>query len=116
MPDDEGWRSADASDYLKRAQRTGLAWELLRRNLDYCRDFETMNRMLQSGSPDDLETVLALVRRWGLGFPVRSGAPVRSGKGHLGHCEPASGRHAQRCAIRKQRQRAVRRLPDRGVR
>lgn len=115
MSGHEGWRSADASDYLKRAQRTGLAWELLRRNLDYCRDFETMNRMLQSGTPDDLETVLALVRRWGLGFPLRPGMSVRSGKGHLGHCKPADGRHAQRRTIRKQRQRAVRRLPGRGA-
>ncbi|MGL4264636.1 MAG: transcriptional regulator domain-containing protein, partial [Afipia sp.] len=39
MPDHGGWRSADASGYLKHAQRLGLAWEFLRRNSDYRRDF-----------------------------------------------------------------------------
>ena len=110
MLDDGGWRSADTVEYLKRTQRIGFAWEFLRRNPDYRRDFEVMNRLLQNGTQDDLETVLALVRRWGLGFPLRPNAPVQSGSGRLGRCSAANDRHARQRSIRKPRQRPFRRL------
>ncbi len=77
MPDDESWRSQDATAYLDRVQRTGFAWEFLRRNPDYRNDYEDMSRDVASGTATTLEAALALAQRWGLSFPVRSAATKR---------------------------------------
>ncbi len=114
MPDHGGWRSDEASDYLKQVERSGFAWEFLRRNPDYRRDFETMNRLLQHGTRDDLETVLALVRRWGLGFPLRPAAPVQPGSGRLGHRSPTRSRCARHEPADERQQPSARRLSKRG--
>lgn len=114
MPDHGGWRSADASGYLKHAQRLGLAWEFLRRNSDYRRDFEAMSRMLETGNQNDLEAVLALVRRWGLGFPLRPGAPVQPGPGRLGCRSSTCGRRVPHQPGGEQQQPSSRRLSKRG--
>ena len=109
MLDHGAWRSADDTKYLKQVERSGFAWEFLRRNPDYRRDFEVMNRLLQTGNCDDVETVLALVRRWGLGFPLRPSAPVRPGPGRLGRCNPADGGRARHDAIPNRQQQTIRR-------
>ena len=70
MPDDEGWRSQEATAYLDSVQRAGFAWEFLRRNPAYRRDFKTMSRRIASGTATDLEAASALGKRWGLGFPM----------------------------------------------
>ncbi len=77
MPDDESWRSQDATAYLDRVQRAGFAWEFLRRNPDYRNDYEDMRRDVASGTAATLEAALALAQRWGLSFPVRSAAAKR---------------------------------------
>ncbi len=77
MPDDESWRSQDATAYLDRVQRAGFAWEFLRRNPDYRNDYEDMSRDVASGTVTALEAALALAQRWGLSFPVRSAATKR---------------------------------------
>ena len=64
MPDDESWRSHDASAYLDRVQRAGFAWEFLRRNPDYRQDYEDMSRDAASGTTVMLEAALALSNIW----------------------------------------------------
>jgi hypothetical protein len=77
MPDDKSWRSQEATAYLDSAQRTGFAWEFLRRNPDYRKDYEHMSRHVASGTTIALEAALALAQHWGLSFPVRSTATER---------------------------------------
>jgi hypothetical protein len=89
MPDDESWRSQDATAYLDRVQRAGFAWEFLRRNPDYRQDYEIMSRHVASGATSDVEVALALGQRWGLSFSVRPSAAQRSRAGTLGdQCPP----------------------------
>ena len=91
MPDDESWRSHDASAYLDRVQRAGFAWEFLRRNPDYRQDYEDMSRDAASGTIV-LEAALALAQRWGLSFPVRPEATQRPFAGLVGiQCTSGGG-------------------------
>jgi len=70
MSDDEGWRSQEATAYLDSVQRAGFAWEFLRRNPVYRRDFKIMSRCIATGTATDLEAARALGKRWGLSFPM----------------------------------------------
>jgi Family of unknown function (DUF6499) len=108
MPDDERWRSQEATVYLDRAQRTGFAWEFLRRNPDYRDDYDHMSRHVASGTAIALEAALALAQRWGLSFPVRSAAPEQPRADTMGcQCSASrdgahdgAGRHRKRIAFR----------------
>jgi Family of unknown function (DUF6499) len=73
MPPVANWRSATAYDYLNDLDPTEFAWEFLRRNSDYQRDYRTTLRT--TGGKAEFPDPLAW--RWGLRFPDRS--------------EPASG-------------------------
>ncbi len=84
MPDDESWRSQDASAYLDRVQRAGFAWEFLRRNPDYREGYEYVSRDATSDTTIALEAALALAQRWGLSFPVRPPATQRPCAGPVG--------------------------------
>jgi len=61
--DASSWRSAEAYDYLDDLPAADLAWEYLRRNPDYQRDFQAMPTSDGGGER---------VARWGLRFPGRS--------------------------------------------
>ena len=54
------WRDDQAYDHFDSLDLSGLAWECLRRNEDYCADYERMRH--GSGALAD----------WGLRFPRRS--------------------------------------------
>jgi hypothetical protein len=62
------WRSAAAYAELENASARELAWEFLRRNPRYVRDWE----QLDDTRPDDVGDAVA--ERWGLRFPGRPGA------------------------------------------
>jgi hypothetical protein len=62
------WRSAAAYAELENASARDLAWEFLRRNPRYVRDWE----QLDDTRPD--QTADAVAERWGLRFPGRPGA------------------------------------------
>jgi hypothetical protein len=64
------WRSAAAYAYLDELNPAGLAWEFLRRNPDYQRDY----RAAAGDSADQAEFPEAVILRWGLRFPGRSGS------------------------------------------
>ena len=67
------WRSPAAYAYLNDLDPAGFAWEFLRRNPDYRRNFRNI------GGKPKRQTQLAQqpVTHWGLRFPHRSGAARR---------------------------------------
>jgi Family of unknown function (DUF6499) len=79
MPTTPDWRNAAAYAYLQNLNRAELAWEFLRRNPNYHRDFRAAARRA-SGQVDFPER---LTRRWGLRFPCRSAMAWRPGTAHM---------------------------------
>ena len=78
MPTTPDWRNAAAYTYLQQLNRAELAWEFLRRNPNYNRDFRAAARR----TSDQVDFPERLTRRWGLRFPCRSAAARRqSGAG-----------------------------------
>lgn len=62
QPDPSHWRSKESYDYLEGLSPEGLAWEFLRRNHNYQRDYNTLKSARRlSGSAD-------LAKNWGLQF------------------------------------------------
>jgi hypothetical protein len=57
------WRSSAAYDRAREMEPTGFAWECLRRNPDYHRDY----RVVIEAAPDPV-SIAAFRRRWGLCF------------------------------------------------
>ncbi|UPJ49615.1 hypothetical protein IVB30_43110 [Bradyrhizobium sp. 200] len=57
------WRSPESYTSLQNADITDIAWECLRRNADYRRDYEAMI----ANSPDG-EVTPEFRRRWGICF------------------------------------------------
>jgi Family of unknown function (DUF6499) len=64
------WRSAAAYAYVEDLNRAELAWEFLRRNPDYRRDYRAAARR----AAGQAEFPKPLILRWGLPFPDRSGS------------------------------------------
>lgn len=62
------WRSPAAYKFAKSIPAAGFAWEYLRRDDDYRREFEAITAVREP-DPDWLE---AFAQRWGLRFSDRS--------------------------------------------
>lgn len=62
-PDASRWRSPEAYDYLDELPAAELAWECLRRNPEYQKDFAQAQEAAPHGDWS---------ARWGLRFPCRS--------------------------------------------
>ncbi|WP_284736105.1 transcriptional regulator domain-containing protein [Dongia deserti] len=71
MPRIRDWRSSSAADELNHLDRAGLAWEFLRRNPRYRRDYSKLSR----DTADEAAT--AAGERWGLCFRLQSRPPGR---------------------------------------
>ena len=64
-PDTSDWRSSPSYDYVDDLRAPDLAWEWLRRNADYQKDFDRIDLHVA-----DQQHLTKLVRqRWGLLFP-----------------------------------------------
>lgn len=63
------WRSPQFEEELGRLDRGGVAFEFLRRNKQYRREFTDTLAQVASGAADKGETIAHLSRRWGLVFP-----------------------------------------------
>lgn len=61
------WRAPAAYRHTKNLPAAGFAWEYLRRNGDYRRDFQKISAARADGG-----ALEAFVKRWGLRFPQRS--------------------------------------------
>src|SRR6266853_873970 len=64
------WRSEAAYAYLNDLTPAELAWEFLRRNPEYQRDYRTA----ADATPDQAELPESLITQWGLRFRDRSGS------------------------------------------
>ncbi len=62
------WLADAAYQYADNIPIAGFAWEYLRRDEDYRRNFETLNRM----EAPPVIALEAFSQRWGLRFPARS--------------------------------------------
>jgi hypothetical protein len=63
------WRSAAAYQHAKGIPAAGFAWEYLRRDDGYHRDFDRLNRHKTPAA----KTLDAFSQRWGLRFPTQPG-------------------------------------------
>ncbi len=66
------WRSPNAADALKELDRSGLAWEFLRRNPEYREDHRRALQRIASGAITEEAAMAEISRRWGLSFRPRS--------------------------------------------
>ena len=73
------WRSPAAYAHAKSIPAAGFAWEYLRRDEDYRRDFHRVRRLPRLDS--DVQT--AFSERWGLRFPGGPGPLRRAGRAVL---------------------------------
>jgi hypothetical protein len=71
------WRSAAAYAELENASARDLAWEFLRRNPRYVRDWEQLDDRLADDAAE------AVAEPWGLRFPGRPGAGRTHGRRRL---------------------------------
>ena len=62
-PDTSGWRSSPGYDFLDELIAPDLAWECLRRNADYRREYEVMIANSPNGEVTD-----EFRRKWGICF------------------------------------------------
>lgn len=87
-PDVSRWRSTEQYDYIEDLVSPELAWEWLRRNEAYQRDYvEIIN------TTDPPETLIATTQqRWGLRFPHPADAGRQAGRDLL----DAEGRYRRR--------------------
>lgn len=63
------WRSPTEYQHAERIAAAGFAWEYLRRDDDYQRDYTRVARMRKPAA----RTLEEFSKRWGLRFPVRPG-------------------------------------------
>ncbi|MBX9864165.1 MAG: hypothetical protein K2Y42_15605 [Hyphomicrobium sp.] len=67
MSEEGSWRTGSAYDYIDGLNAPDIAWEFLRRNHDYRREYSELQR-LGHLAPDKAQ---ALSDRWGLSFRYR---------------------------------------------
>ena len=102
-PDISHWRLSERYEYVESLVSPELAWEWLRRNEDYQRDFEAAH--VESNA--DTAATEATRSKWGLRFPVVAGPRRQGGRAHLGsHRE-----HRHRDSDRATRHLTARRQP-----
>ena len=101
-PDISHWRSSERYEYVEDLVSPELAWEWLRRNEDYQRDFEAA----QVEPNADTAAIEATKSRWGLRFPVVADPRRQGGRAHLG----AHRQYRRRAADRSARHPAEGRL------
>lgn len=66
------WRSSAAYEHARTIPAAGFAWEYLRRDADYHRAFDQINRRKAPRA----SVLRAFSERWGLRFPTRPAAPA----------------------------------------
>ena len=88
MPGRPDWRSPSAVETLDRLDRAGFAWEFLRRNPRYRKDYSHIRKRAARASL----VAEAVGHRWGLSFRLRSQVGIGRRSGHL-----ATGACASRC-------------------
>ncbi|MFG1433340.1 DUF6499 domain-containing protein [Xanthobacter sp. V2C-8] len=88
-PDASVWRSSASYDHVEELTASGLAWEWLRRNEAYDKDFEAVIH----DDPDPTPLTDTIQQRWGLRFP---GGPTRA-CANSARLLATAARHQRRC-------------------
>ena len=78
VPDTKEWRTSTSYDFLDAVDTKNLAWECLRRNTGYQKDFSASI----ASDPEEGDHPEMISTRWGLRFP-RPSQPHRPGTGYL---------------------------------
>ena len=79
-PDASGWRSSERYAHVADMTASDVAWEWLRRNETYDRDFQALG-----DSESDLRTLTdGIGQRWGLRFPRPTDPQCHRDDGVLG--------------------------------
>lgn len=73
VPDTSEWQSSETYDFMDEVDADDLAWECLRRNIGYQKDYASA----VGPKVTDRKTVGAIPNHWGLRFPG-SAQPHRS--------------------------------------
>ena len=73
------WRSASAVETLDRLDRAGFAWEFLRRNPRYRKEYSQISKAAARATA----VVETVGQRWGLSFRLRSQAGIGRRSSHL---------------------------------
>lgn len=79
MPRTPDWRLSSTADALNQLDRAGLAWEFLRRNPGYRKDY----RRIDHDAADADGTATAAGERWGLCFRLQPRSPGWACSGNL---------------------------------
>lgn len=88
MPRRADWRSASTVETLDRLDRAGFAWEFLRRNRRYRKEYS----QIRKGTARATLVAEDVGRRWGLSFRLRSQAGDGRCSSHLASGACASQR------------------------
>ena len=88
MPRGADWRLATTVETLHRIDRAGFAWEFLRRNPGYRKEYS----QIRKGAARATLMAEAVGQRWGLSFRLRSQAGIGRRSGHLATGARASQR------------------------
>ena len=68
MPRTRDWRSPEAADVLKDLDRSGVAWEFLRRDPEYREHYASVVQRMDSGAISHETALSELSDRWGCMF------------------------------------------------
>jgi Family of unknown function (DUF6499) len=68
MPRTRDWRSPEAADVLKDLDRSGVAWEFLRRDPEYCEHYASVVQRMDSSAISHETALSELSDRWGCMF------------------------------------------------
>ncbi|MBB5724689.1 hypothetical protein FHS97_000597 [Sphingomonas endophytica] len=79
------WRTPATYAHARNISTAGFAWEFLRRDPEYRRDF----RRVKASPRGTVEAQAAFTDRWGLRFPGRPGPARRRGTAVLVACAAA---------------------------
>jgi hypothetical protein len=98
MPRTSEWRLSSFAADLNQIDQPSFAWEFLRRNRGYQRDYEHITRHETTDPPNKDATAARAVQRWGLSCPLRSEAAGKPGAGSVAAGIPPDRRSHRRCS------------------
>jgi len=92
MPTIPDWRSETAP--LNQLERSGFAWEFLRRNQDYRAGYDRVMRAADHQKPEVANAAADFAQHWGLVFRPGPKTPGKRGEGALAPGNCTDGRHS----------------------
>ncbi len=103
MPTRPDWRAASESASLNQLERSGFAWEFLRRNVDYRAGYARVTKPTNHNTPEVANAAANFARHWGLNCTGRPDPVGRRGHSLMAPrtCADRSDPHASAPGLRK---------------